>query len=178
MSTSIQLTHLQHALAEFGRMDLAQRVRVADEIFERQPNLLASVLVLKKMGASDAQLEVALQALLMTWLAMRQSGRSWPLITEAVQEACLQRLTGRMRFIEGLPAEQVQRALQDQIDAHGERNMLAFAFAHLGDAGLLGIRTDAEKFVVLAVLNLVECIASDVAAKRARARTHPPGSSN
>lgn len=71
---SIQLTHLQHALAEFSRMDLAQQERLADELHERQPNLLA------------------------------------------------------------------------------------FVIAHLGDAGLLGIGTDAEKFIVLAVLNLVECV--------------------
>ncbi len=45
-------------------------------------------------------------------------------------------------------------------DAHREQTLLAFVIGHLGDAGLLGIRTDAEKFIVLAVLNLVECIAT------------------
>ena len=155
---SIQLIHLKHALAEFGRMDLAQQERLADELHERQPNLLASCLVLRNMGASYAQLGVALQALFVTWLAMQRSGRSWPLVTEAVQEACLRRLTGRIRFIEGLTGGQVQRALQDQIDAHREPNLLAFVIAHLGEAGLLGIGTDAEKFIVLAVLNLVECV--------------------
>jgi hypothetical protein len=159
---AILLPHLKHALLEFARLDLAQQERLGDELHERQPNLLASVLVLRNMGASYAQLEIALHALFVTWLAMKHSGRSWPVVTEAVQEACLQRLSGRIRFIEGLKGEQVQRALQDQIDAHREQTLLAFVIGHLGDAGLLSIRTDAEKFIVLAVLNLVECVAEIV----------------
>jgi hypothetical protein len=37
--------------------------------------------------------------------------------------------------------------------------LLAFAIGHLKEAGLLGIRTNAEKLAVLAVLNVVECVA-------------------
>jgi hypothetical protein len=92
---SIQLIHLKHVLAEFSRMDLAQRERLADELHERQPNLFASCLVLRNMGASYAQLGVALQALFVTWLAMQRSGRSWPLVTEAVQEDCATRPMSR-----------------------------------------------------------------------------------
>jgi hypothetical protein len=157
--TSILPIHLVHATSEFARMDLAQQERLGDELHERQPNLLASVLVLRNMGASYAQLEIALHALFVTWLAMKHSGRSWPVVTEAVQETCLQRLSGRIRFIEGLKGKSVQRALQDQIDTHREQVLLAFVIGHLGDAGLLSIRTDAEKFIVLSVLNLVECVA-------------------
>ena len=152
-------THLMRALNEFDRMDLGQRVRLGDELHERQPNLLASFLVLRNLGASDLQLEIALHVLLVTWLAMKHSERSWPVVTETLQETCLQRLTGRMRFTEGLTGALMQRGLQDQIEAHREKTLLAFALGHLRDAGLLGIRTDAEKFTVLAVLNLVECVA-------------------
>jgi hypothetical protein len=38
----------------------ARKVRLADEIFERQPNLLASVLVLHGMGVGLVELEVPL----------------------------------------------------------------------------------------------------------------------
>lgn len=37
--------------------------------------------------------------------------------------------------------------------------MLSFAYGELRTHGLLGITTDAEKYLVLAGLNLVECIA-------------------
>ena len=38
--------------------------------------------------------------------------------------------------------------------------LLAFAYDHLSQNDLLAVRTEAEKFLMLAVLNLVECIAS------------------
>lgn len=45
--------------------------------------------------------------------------------------------------------------------------LLAFAIGHLKEAGLLGIRTNAEKLAVLAVLNVVECVAHGAPAKGA-----------
>jgi len=42
---------------------------------------------------------------------------------------------------------------------HLERYLLAFAYGLLGEHEMLGVRTDAEKFLLLAVLNLVECVA-------------------
>ena len=78
-----------------------QRTRVADDIFEQQPNLLASILVLSNMGVSTLKLEVPLQVLLVAFQAMKRSGYVWRAITEDVQEQCLQRLTARMLFNEG-----------------------------------------------------------------------------
>ncbi|WP_349282829.1 hypothetical protein ABLV49_24510 (plasmid) [Polaromonas hydrogenivorans] len=46
------------AVVSVERMSAAQRVQLADEIYLRQPNLLASVLVLERMGVSLQQLEV------------------------------------------------------------------------------------------------------------------------
>ena len=42
---------------------------------------------------------------------------------------------------------------------HPERCLLAFVYGHLGRHDLLRVRTDAEKFALLAALNLVECVA-------------------
>ena len=42
---------------------------------------------------------------------------------------------------------------------HSERHLLAFVFGALGEHDLLKVRTDAEKFLLLAAVNLVECIA-------------------
>lgn len=47
-------------------------------------------------------------------------------------------------------------------DAHVHRNthfLLAFVYGYLGDHDLWAVRTEAEKYLVLATLNLVECIA-------------------
>lgn len=155
------------AAVAVGAMSMNQRVALADEIFVHQPNLLASVLVLQRMGARLQQMEVVLHILLVAYQAMKLSGQHWPVIPESTQERCLQRLTGRIRFAEGLAAEQLQRAVQDSIDEHGEPHLLAFAFGQLRQHDLLTVRTEAEKYLLLAGLNLVDCIA-DSASSRPR----------
>jgi hypothetical protein len=114
------------------------------------------------MGVSLDQLEVLITVLLVTWQTMKTSGRKWPLISEDTLERCLQRLTGKLQFIEGLSPALQQRAVDDQINQHAEPQLLAFVHGYLGDHGLLGIGTDAEKYLVLAGLNLAECVAETV----------------
>ena len=43
--------------------------------------------------------------------------------------------------------------------AYPEPQLLAYVFGKFKDNGLLGIKTEAEKMLMLAALNLVECIA-------------------
>lgn len=150
---------LVHAIRDVNAMNPAQKVQLADEIFLQQPNLLASILVLANMGVSTLQLEVPLHILLVTFRSMKSSGHTWPIIQEDVQERCMQRLSARMRFNEGLPAQIADRLVKQFCDEHSERNLLAFVYGHLGEHDLLRVRTDAEKYMLLAALNLVECIA-------------------
>jgi hypothetical protein len=128
-------------------------------VYKQQPNMLASVLVLPRMGVSMAQLEVPLHILLVTFQAMKRSGRIWPIISEAMQETCLQRLTARARFNEGLPDQLANKVVKQFCDEHAERFLLEFVYGYLGDHDLLSVRTDAEKFLLLAAFNLVECVA-------------------
>ena len=147
------------ATIDVNAMTAAQKVELADEIFLQQPNLLASILVLPRMGVDMVQLEVPLHVLLVAFQAMKRSGRAWPTISEDVQETCLRRLTGRLKFNEGLPPELVDKNVREFCDEHQERYLLAFVYGHLGDHDLLSVRTEAEKYLLLAALNLVECIA-------------------
>lgn len=168
---TLPLAVVAGAAIAVGAMSMSQRVALADEIFVHQPNLLASVLVLQRMGASLQQMEVLLDILLVAYQAMKLSGQHWPVISESTQERCLQRLTGRIRFVEGLAAEPLQRAVQDSIDGHGEPHLLAFAFGQLREHDLLAVRTEAEKYLLLAGLNLVDCIADSAPS---RPRPKPP----
>ena len=168
MSATSQAVLADAAIA-VGAMDLNRRVALADEVFAHQPNLLASVLVQQRMGASLQQIDVLVNILLVAYQAMKTSGRRWPVISEAAQERCLQRLTGKVRFAEGLGLNLLQRAVQDQINAHGEPYLLAFAYGHLREHGLLAVKTEAEKYLLLAALNLVDCIAATAPSPRASA---------
>lgn len=141
------------------RMSHDQKVRLADEIYAQQPNMLASILALPSMGVDMAQLEVALHILLVTFQAMKLSGHRWPLVTEDIQDGCLQRLTARARFNEGLPQELATQLVEQFHTEHAERYLLAFVYGWLEEHDLMAVRTEAEKYLMMAALNLVECVA-------------------
>ena len=141
------------------RMSHDQKVRLADEIYAQQPTMLASILALPRMGLDMAQLEAALHILFVTFQAMKLSGHSWPLVTEDIQDGCLQRLTARARFNEGLPQELATKVVEQFHTEHAERYLLAFVYGWLDDHDLMAVRTEAEKYLMLGALNLVECVA-------------------
>jgi hypothetical protein len=170
--TAINQAVLAHADVAVRAMGVDERMQLADEVFQQQPNLLASVLVLPRMGATMAQLDPVITLLFVAWQAMKTSGHQWPLISEDVQDRCLERLTGRMRFVEGLSGEMLDKATQQQLDEHREPHLLAFVFGHLGEHDLVSVRTEAEKYLLLAALNLVECIAAS-AQPKSNARATP-----
>ena len=141
-------------------MSMDARIALADEVFVHQPNLLASVLVHHRMGSTMPQVEVLLNIMLVAYQAMKTSGHRWPVISEDIQEQCLQRLTAKLRSTEGLPADRRQRAVDEWVNTHRERYLLAFVYGTLREHDLLAVRTDAQQYLLLAALNLVECIAA------------------
>jgi hypothetical protein len=159
MGVITQAVMVQAAIDVNG-MNQAQKVRLADEIFAQQPNMLASILALPRMGVGMVELEVPLHILLVTFQAMKRSGHAWPIVSEDVQDRCMQRLTARARFNEGLPGDLANQVVEQFCDEHPERYLLAFIYGYLGDHDLLRVRTDAEKYLLLATLNLAECVAS------------------
>lgn len=148
------------ATSDVEALDHDGKVRLGDEIFVVQPNLLASILVLARMGVSMPQVEIALHVLFVAFKAMKRSGHQWGMVTMDQQEACMERLTARMRFNDGLPAGLAATGVTRFHVEHPERNLLAYAYGYLGEHDLLKVRTDAEKSLLLAVLNLVECLAT------------------
>lgn len=156
------------AAMNIDALDHDGKVRLGDEIFAAQPNLLASILVLARMGVGMPEVEIGVHILLVAFQAMKRSRHRWDMGTMDLQEACMDRLTARMRFNEGLPIELAAKVVTQFHNEHAERHLLAYAYGYLGEHDLLKVRTDAEEPLLLAVLNLVECIAY-VGAK-------PPGS--
>jgi hypothetical protein len=100
--TAITSRLLVDAVLRVERMTFKQREHLADEIHARQPNLFFSVLALQQFGATLEQMELVLNLLLVFYEAMKTSSKAWPVISEDVQERCLTRISGRVRFIEGL----------------------------------------------------------------------------
>lgn len=163
---SISSRNLVDAVLRVDRMTFQDRERLAEEVYARQPNLFLSVIVLQRYGASLVQMEVVLNVLLVFFEAMKCSGGGWSVISEDVQERCLARISGRVRFTEGLTPQLQAQATADAIADHPEQQLLAYVFGKFKENGLLGIETEAEKMLMLAALNLVECIA-ETAPRRA-----------
>lgn len=157
--SSISSSNLADAVLRVERMTFQEREQLAEEVHAHQPNLFFSVLVLKRYGATLEQLEVVLNVLLAFHEAMKGSGKRWSVISEEVQERCLARVSGRVRFMEGLTPQLQAQATLDALGAHPEQQLLAYVFGKFKENGLLGIETEAEKMLMLAALNLVECIA-------------------
>jgi hypothetical protein len=156
--TVITRSVMAQADFEVIRMSQAQKVALADEIVLQRPNMLASILALPRMGVGMLQLEVPLHVLLVTFQAMKLSGHAWPIVTEDIPEGCMQRLTARARFSEGLPGDLANKVVQQFCDEHPEGYLLAFVYAYLGEHDLLSARTNAEKLLLLGALNLAECV--------------------
>jgi hypothetical protein len=157
--TAISSRLLVDAVLCVERMTFKERERLAEEVHARQPNLFFSVLVLQRYGATLEQIEVVLNLLLVFYEAMKTSGRARPVISEDIQERCLKRISGRVRFIEGLTQQQQAQATSDALVDHPEKQLLAYVFGKFREHHLLGIETETEKMLMLAALNLVECIA-------------------
>ena len=58
-------------------------------------------------------------------------------------------------------------ATVDAVSDHPAQQLLAYVFGKFKESDLLGIKTEAEKMLMLAALNLVECIA-ETASRRTK----------
>lgn len=152
---------LADATRALQRMDRSDQLQMSDEIHQNQPHLKASVLALHRyMGANLRQIEPLVYILMLTWQAMKTSGHEWPLISEQLLGDCLQRLTAKLAFVEGMPVALQQQAIQEQVDSHPEPYLLAIVYEELRKQGWLQMKTETEKYLVLTALNLVECVAT------------------
>lgn len=167
----ISVEHVAAAVRKLATLTLAQKTRLIDEIHVKQPNLLASCVVQSKLGADEQTVEFLLNILLTCYLAMAASGYDWPLITEVEQERQLGRMVGSVRFSEELVDPTAADAARAQYVAdHPEPALLALVLrdcnAWLADLSRRRAEKDSDKFVLMALVNLVNCIAHAPAERR------------
>src|ERR1700692_964383 len=118
---------LLRAIQAVQEMNNEQKLGLAEEIFSSQPNMLGSVLVLPRLGVRAAKQEFALEILFLCFQAMKESGLTWPLITEDEQENQMRRHTILLRFYASLDGKSEQNSsTQQYIDAHPEQDLLAW----------------------------------------------------
>lgn len=170
----ISVKHVASAVRKLQLMDMPQKTAIIDEIYVKQPNLLASCVVPRKFGVDDQTVEFLLNLLLTCYVAMRESGFEWPLISESEQERELERTVGAILFSEQLTDPVAADAARAQyISAHPEQPLLALVTtecnAWLQDLARKKAEKESDKYVMMASVNLVNCIAHSDAHRGARA---------
>jgi hypothetical protein len=158
------MAHVVAAIQKVQAMDMPQRIALADEIYQTQPHMLASCLVQKQMGADERSVNMLLDILLVCFQAMKESPYRWPLISEEDQDRYLQRHVGAVRFSEEMadPAAGDQ-ARRQYVGSHPEQPLLAYVMREnnqwLADLAQRGAEAESDKYVMMASVNLVNCIA-------------------
>jgi hypothetical protein len=155
------------AIRKVSAMSLAQKEALADEIHQRQPHMLASCLVQSGLGAKPAAHEFLLHVLLVCYQSMKESGLQWPVITEDDQDRQMQRWVGAVQFSEDSGRSVAERAREQYIRRHPEQWLLAFVLSET-DRWRRRVserheETESDKFVMMAAVNLVNCIAAAAA---------------
>jgi hypothetical protein len=94
----ILMEHITQAIRVVDLMNLAEKEKLADELFRTQPNVFASVLIQNKLGTSYEDLDLLLNILFTCYEAVRAAGLNIPTSSEETQDICLARVVGRARF--------------------------------------------------------------------------------
>jgi hypothetical protein len=171
----ISLEHVASAVRKVRSMTIPQKAAVLDEIQLKQPNLLASCVVQVRLGADEQTMEFLLNLLLTCYVSMRESGYNWPLISETDQERELRRTVGAVLFSEQLGNPTAANEARAQyLSAHPEQPLLALALSEcngwLQSLAQRRIVKESDKYVMMASVNLVNCIAHSEAHRAARER--------
>ena len=147
------------AVQKIRAMTAGQKERLADELFREQPNMLASFLVQKQLGVSLEKMEFLVDVLFICFQAMKESGLTWPLITEDEQDKQMARYVGVVNFGKDLSSSLQRLASRQYLEGHPEQNLQAFVIVELNDWLGRVVPEETDKYVVLAAMNLVNCIA-------------------
>lgn len=150
---------LLQAVAAVKVMDDKQKELLADELFRVQPNLLGSVLALARLGVSMDKMGFALDILFICFRAMKESGLTWPVITENELDRQSQRFVGIVKFGSDLGESLRNRSIQQYVDDHLEKDLLAYVQMETMSWLKRVVPEETDKYVVLATWNTVNCIA-------------------
>lgn len=160
----ISVEQLAAAIKKVRSTDAAGKIALADEVFIKQPNLLASCLVQSRLGVAADSVEFLLNILLVCFQAMKESSHDWPLISEDAQARQMERLVGAVQFSEDINDPTLADAAREQyLTNHPEAPLLAYVTSEcilwLQDLARRGVESESDKFVMMAAVNLVNCIA-------------------
>jgi hypothetical protein len=159
----ITIDNVAAAIRKVRAMNVNEKEALADEIHRCQPHMLASCLVQPRLGVEPAAVEFLLNILLVCYQSMKESGLQWSVITEDEQERQMQRWIGAVQFSEHAAGSAADAARAQYASQHPEQPPLAFVLSEtnqwLREISKRNAQAGSDKFVMIASMNLVNCIA-------------------
>ena len=140
-------------------MDMKQKEQLADELFRAQPNLLGSFLVQKQLGVSVEKMDFLVDLLFTCFQAMKESGLTWPVITEDELDRQMRRFVASVKFGDGLDKSLRDQSMRQYIEDHPENELLAYVQAETSIWMNRIVPEETDKYVMMAAANFVNCIA-------------------
>ncbi len=154
----IKKSALVQAIRKSNEMDLAESEKVIDEIYLEQPNLLASVLVQNQMGNKLEDVEVLLNILIVTFLALKYSNVKLEIITENLQEKEMAKYVGHFDFLKGLDPQNTEKAINQFSDSKSEKLLFSYVIGTMMEAGFTKRKNESAKYLMMAGINIVNCV--------------------
>ena len=158
--TKVTAKNLAQALKKVQSLNIKEKELICDEIYKEQPNLLASVIVQQRLGNSLQDVDVLLNILIVLYLSLKEAGITISKVTEQEQEHQLSLLKNTILFSEGLGVNLVESSVNQYISNHKEPPLLAYVIGAMQEAGFFEKKEENSKYITLAGLNLVACIAN------------------
>jgi hypothetical protein len=161
----IKESALIQAIKRSNQMDLIESEKVVDEIYLEQPNLLASVLVQNQMGNKLEDVDVLLNILIVTFLALKYSNVKLEMITENIQEKEMAKFAGHFEFLEGLNQKNTEEAINQFSDNKSEKLLFSYAMGAMMEAGFTQRKNESAKYLLMSGVNIVNCVCAAKIAK-------------
>ena len=155
----ISSDHLARSISSVRAMDMTRKEQLGEEIFHAQPHLFGSFLVQKRMGVSLEKMEFLLEILFVCFRSMQESGLTWPLITEDDLERQLERYMALVHFGDDLTEGMKRQSTQLYVADHPEKFLIAYVATELTQWLQRVAPEESDKFVMMAAMNMVNCIA-------------------
>lgn len=150
---------LVSAIVKLKRMKPKEAARLCDEVYEEQPFLLGLVLVQSRLGISAVKHQVLYELLLTAFLAMREAGQVWPLVSEERIELAVQRQVRSGLRWGSLDAAGQRADSEEWTTSHPESPLLAWFLNQLASNESRTPRVENDKYWMLAGLAIVDCLA-------------------
>jgi hypothetical protein len=151
---------LARAINKVHGMSRQEKETLVDSLYRKQPAMLASLIVQKRLGVSLEKMEFLLNILLICFQAMKESGIHWPAITEDDQDRQAARYEGVMNFGRDLTPSLGAQSLAKYVQSHPEAILYAYVFKETTDwLARVSPAEESDKYVVMAAANFVDCIA-------------------